>query len=74
MWSNTEHAKRTNGPVLAGAALGLRPDEQGDIHLNTAESATCPRCGAQPRQFITKSPNGNNVVVWIPLQHQCRGR
>lgn len=64
--------RRLNRSVTLGEALGAKDDQP--LELNTAEAATCGRCGKEPRLYHHLSPKGCDVVVWIPVTHTCSGR
>lgn len=67
MFSSNE---RLNRPATFGEALGIA---EGDaLVLNTAESAVCGRCGAEPRMHHHVSAKGRDVVVFIPVDHWCK--
>ncbi|MFW8628302.1 hypothetical protein [Deinococcus sp. ME38] len=61
--------RRIGRPVTFAGALGAAPD--GPLELNRAASATCPRCGQEPRLYHHVSPAGRDVTVWIPVHHHC---
>lgn len=60
---------RKGQPVTFAAAMGAA--ETGPMELNSAESATCPRCGQEPRLYNTTSTHGRDVMIWIPVDHRC---
>lgn len=65
-------AARSGRPVTFGEVLGVKEGEA--LMLNTAEAAVCHRCGAEPRLHTHASPKGREVVIWIPVDHICKGR
>ncbi|AKH15974.1 hypothetical protein [Deinococcus soli (ex Cha et al. 2016)] len=62
--------RRIGQPVTFAAALGVREGET--LELNRPTSATCPRCGQEPRLHHHVSPKGRDITVWIPVEHYCR--
>ena len=60
---------RIGRPVTFAGALGAREGE--NLELNRAASATCARCGQEPRLYHHVSPAGRDVTVWIPVHHHC---
>lgn len=61
--------RRIGQPVTFAAALGAREGET--LELNRATSATCSRCGQEPRLYHHVSPKGRDITVWIPVEHYC---
>ncbi|THF88421.1 hypothetical protein E7T09_04230 [Deinococcus sp. KSM4-11] len=61
--------RRLNRSVSLAEALGGRDGQP--LELNSPESATCRRCGAEPRMHHTVTASGRDVVAWIPTDHWC---
>ena len=63
---------RIGQPVTFGQALGGQEGQP--LELNSAQAATCPRCGLEPRLYHHVSPKGRDVTIWIPAEHHCARR
>ena len=62
--------RRIGRPVTFAGALGAKGDEP--LELNRPTSATCAKCGQEPRLYHHVSPKGRDITVWIPVEHYCR--
>lgn len=68
---SSKPGQRVGRAVTFGELYGAREGEA--LQLNTAQGATCKRCGQEPRLYHHVSPKGRDVTLWIPVEHVCRG-